>query len=80
MKWSNDKLDMGFVFLPACFASLICIIPNGYAWTELVEKRGLISNYWFIVAGIGLFTMFALFLYHKLIGQKLALSENETEE
>ncbi len=73
----RDKVAiyMGFVFLPVCFASLLYNIPNGIAWTRLVEEQGRIETYWFIVAGLGFFTMAALFVYDRLVGKRLALDE-----
>lgn len=77
----RDKVAiyMGFVFLPIFFASLIFDYPNGVLWDELVIQGGAITTYWYIVAGLGGFTMLALFAYHKLIGRKLELSETPKE-
>lgn len=75
----RDKVAiyMGFVFLPVFFASLIFNYPNGVLWADLVEEKGAISTYWFIVAGLGGATMLALLVYHKLIGKSLAFPEKE---
>ena len=74
----RDKVAiyMGFVFLPVFFAALIFNIPNGLLWEEMVEVRGNITTYWYIVAGLGFLTAFALLAYHVFIGKKLAFTDD----
>jgi len=73
----RDKVAiyMGFVFLPIFFASMFFDIPNGWVWDELVVKNKDITTYWYIVAGLGVFTMVCLILYHKLLGKKLTFEK-----
>ncbi len=73
----RDKVAiyMGFVFLPIFFAAMFFDIPNGWVWDELVVKNKDITTYWYIVAGLGAFTMVCLILYHKLLGKKLTFDE-----
>ena len=73
----RDKVAiyMGFVFLPIFFAAMFFDIPNGWVWDELVVKNRDITTYWYIVAGLGAFTMVCLILYHKLLGKKLTFEK-----
>ena len=73
----KDKVAiyMGFVFLPVFFSSLIFSYPNGVLWESLVEERSLISEYWFIITGLGLLTIALLFGYDRLLGKKLVIQE-----
>lgn len=69
----KDKVAiyMGFVFLPVFFSSLIYSYPNGVLWERLVENQGQPGTYWFVIMGLGLLTIFALFVYDRLMAKKL---------
>jgi dipeptide/tripeptide permease len=75
----RDKVAiyMGFVFLPVFFASLISDTPNGILWDKLVLQADAMKTYWFVIAAVGALTALGLFLFHKLIGQKLVFTEKE---
>jgi len=78
----KDKVAiyMGFLFLPVYFSALFFDYPNGLLWQNLVVEKGLISEYWYIITGLGGLTVVCLFVFHLFVGQKLTLSKDIQKE